>query len=94
MTRNGPRNHRELSLFSAGMYAGYRNTYMARAARATGAHRSQLVRFARENHHTYLARLREANGAAGYRAPVEVVERGVVELPSYGASFLRARQAS
>lgn len=65
----GPRNLRELGLYSAGQYAGMRNVYMAQASIAKGRERASLVRSAREAHHTYLARLREANGQPGYYVP-------------------------
>lgn len=62
---------REAQIFGAGLYAGMRNVWMSHAATVKGAQRAQFLRFARDHHHVYLARLREADGAPGYRAPTE-----------------------
>lgn len=66
-----PRNHRELRIFSAGQAAGMRNYAMAQAATKSKpkAERAKLVKMARDFHHTYLQRLREAAGAPGYHFP-------------------------
>lgn len=87
---NGPKNLRELSLYSAGMYAGLRNLHMAQAATKgrTKAERAASVRSARECHHTYLARLREADGQPGYYVPESMrapVDRGLMLLKRQAA---------
>lgn len=90
----GPRNLRELSLYSAGQYAGMRNVYMARAAvEAAGSDaRKHAVCTAREHHHVYLARMREADGAAGYRVPEEITAANY-QLPKYEPGWLTRKQA-
>lgn len=67
-------SHREISLYSAGMYAGMRNCHMAAAANVgyPKSLRAFHIKTAREMHHVYLARMREAAGAKGYRAPIEI----------------------
>ncbi len=63
---------RDLRIFSAGQMAGMRNFAMVMAATKSRprAERASFVKQAREFHHTYLARLREANGAPGYYVPM------------------------
>jgi hypothetical protein len=88
---------REANILSAGMYRGMRNVAMARAADKSQpkAIRALYVKHAREHHHVYLARLREASGEPGYRVPVEIIAADVVKAePTYSVGAFFKRQAS
>jgi hypothetical protein len=87
---------RDVSLVSAGVYRGMRNVYMAQASmKSVGPiERKTLVKLARESHHTYLARLREASGAPGYRAMEEIVAADITKAePTYQSGFMTRKQA-
>ncbi len=91
----GPRTHRELRIYSAGQFAGMRNVYLAqaRSSSISRASRTQLVRQAREHHWTYLARLREANGAPGYFLPETKDTPPQYSAPNYVDGWFQKRQA-
>lgn len=97
------KNLRECLLMSAARAAGARNTYMSLAAQKVGHSsdmRKMFVRFARQRHHEYLARLREAHAATlgvavGYRVPEQLEERSA-DISTATVPVLRMgmRQAS
>lgn len=98
-----PTNLREALLMSAARAAGARNTYMAMAAQKLGYSsdmRRMYVQFARQRHHEYLARLREAHAATigttvGYYVPEDVSETPArVDTATVPALRLTVRQAS
>ncbi len=96
MTRQHLHTLRDVSLVSAGAARGARNVYLAMAADKTRGplERSSLIRFARENHWTYLARLREASGAPGYYVPQEIVAADITKAePTYQSGAFFKRQA-